>query len=66
MFTVDALLKHHTPRLAALPLVASPCHSLLSYLLKEKQLANSVPATPMRGAWTWWNNCWNSCTAAGR
>ena len=39
MFTVDALLKHHTPRLAALPLVASPCHSLLRYLLKEKQLA---------------------------
>ena len=39
MFTVDALLKHQVPRLATLPLVASPCRSLLRHLFRERQFA---------------------------
>ena len=46
MFTVDEILRHHYPRLAARPLVAPPLRSLLRRLLREERFSRFTEQYP--------------------
>ena len=46
MFTVDEILRHHYPRLAARPLVAPPLRSLLRRLLREERFTRFTEQYP--------------------